>query len=238
MSSRAHRNGWVAVALIALASFALATAGCGILKPTRGRHFQDAEHSGFLRDYSQLAPREGFQAQEVYVDEKAAWNSYNAVYIESVSMWISDEAKKPSAEEQKMLTDLLYKGLHDKIAEKFKIADKPGPGVLKLRAALTQAKGARVLLNTVTTVVPQARTAGMVLGMGTDTAALVGTASMEGELTDAMTNERLAAVVDSRAGTKGVTRMLFKWSDVEAICDHWGERTRDFLVAQGVQQRK
>ena len=238
MSSRAHRNGWVAVALIALASFALATAGCGILKPTRGRHFQDAEHSGFLGDYSQLEPREGYQAQEIYINSKAVWKSYNAVYLQSVTMYVSDEAKKPSAEEQKMLTDMLYKSLHDKIAEKFTIADKPGPGVIKIRAALTEAKGARVALNTVSTVVPQARMAATVLGLGTDTAALVGAASLEAEANDSITSDRLAAVVDSRAGTKGVMRMLSKWADVEAICDHWGERTRDFLVAQGVQQKR
>jgi Protein of unknown function (DUF3313) len=233
---RSDRYARIAIAVITLA--ALAVVGCGILKPTRGRHFEDAEHSGFLGDYSQLKPREGYQAQEVYVDTKANWKSYSAVYIQSVTMYVSDASKKPSAEEQKMLTDMLYKSLHDKVAEKFKIADKAGPGVLELRAALTQTKGARVLLNTVTTVVPQLRTASAVAGLGTDTAALVGTASMEGELTDSASGERLAAVVDSRAGTKGVLRMLSKWADVQAICDHWGERTRDFLVAQGVQQKQ
>jgi len=104
--------------------------------------------------------------------------------------------------------------------------------------ALTEAKGARVALNTVTTVVPQLRAASTIAGLGTDTAALVGAASMEAEATDAITNARLAAVVDSRAGTKGITRMLSKWADVSAICDHWGERARDFFVAQGVQQKR
>jgi hypothetical protein len=235
---RSNRRNGVAIAVIALTGLALVSAGCGILRPTRGRHFKDVPHSGFLGDYSQLAPREGYQAQEVYVNEKAAWPRYNAIYIESVTLWVSDEAKKPKPEDQKMLTDLLYKSLHDRLAEKFKIADEPGPGVIKLRAALTEAKGARVALNTVSTLVPQARTAATVLGLGTDTAALVGTASLEAEATDAISNERLAAVVDSRAGTKGVTRMLSKWADVEAICNHWGERMRDFLVAQGVQQKK
>ena len=76
-----------------------------------------------------------------------------------------------------------------------------------------------------------------VAGLGTDTAALVGAASAEAELTDAITNERLAAAVDSRAGTKGIMRMLSKWADVEAIGDHWAENVRDFLVQQGVQQK-
>src|SRR5687767_13520274 len=137
-----------------------------------------------------------------------------------------------------MLTDILYKSLHKKLGEKFMIADRAGAGVLQLRAALTEAKAAHVVLNTVTTVIPQARAADTVLGLGTDTAALVGTASVEAEVTDSITNDRLAAVVDSRAGTKGVTRMLFKWADVEVACDHWAERATEFFVAQGVQQKR
>jgi hypothetical protein len=137
-----------------------------------------------------------------------------------------------------MLTDMLYKSMHDKLGEKFKLATEPGPGVIQIRMALTEAKGARVALNTVTTVVPQLRAVSTIAGLGTDTAALVGAASMEAEAKDAITNERLAAVVDSRAGTKGITRMLSKWADVQAICDHWGERARDFFLAQGVQQKR
>ena len=226
------------IAIIALVSVAAASIGCGILRPTRGRHFEDSERSGFMRDYSQLGPQEGYDAQEVYVRPNTPWKDYSAIYIESVSLWIKDEDKKPSAEDQKKITDMLYKSLHDKLGEKFKIVDRPGPGVIQIRAALTEAKGARVALNTVTTVIPQARAVSTLLGLGTDTAALVGTASMEAEATDSITDDRLAAVIDSRAGTKGITRMLSKWADVQAICDHWGERARDFFVRQGVQQKR
>jgi len=236
LSSNARRIRLV-IAMTALVSVAAASIGCGIIRPTRGRHFEEAEQSGFLRDYSQLKPQEGYDAQQVYVRPNTPWKDYSAIQIESVSLWIEDESKKPSAEDQKKLTDMLYKALHDKLSENFKIVDQPGPGVIQIRAALTEAKGARVALNTVTTVIPQARLASSVLGLGTDTAALVGAASMEAEATDAITNDRLAAVVDSRAGTKGITRMLSKWADVQAICDHWGERARDFFVRQGVQQK-
>jgi hypothetical protein len=225
------------IAMIALVSVAAAATGCGIIRPTRGRHFEDAERSGFLRDYSQLKPQEGYDAQEVYVRANTPWKDYSAIYIESVSLWIKDDSKKPSAEDQKKITDMLYKSLHEKLGERFKIVDRPGPGVIQIRAALTEAKGARVALNTVTTVIPQARAVSTILGLGTDTAALVGAASMEAEATDSITDDRLAAVIDSRAGTKGITRMLSKWADVQAIADHWGERARDFFVKQGVQQK-
>jgi len=232
----AERSACLALAILVLASLALS--GCGIIRPTRGRHFQETEHSGFLGNYSQLAPREGFDAQEVYVSPSAAWSHYSAIYIESATLWIKDEKKQPDPKDQKMLTDMLYKSMSEKLGEKFKLVNEPGPGVIKLRMALTEAKGARVALNTVTTVIPQLRAVSTIAGLGTDTAALVGAASLEAEATDAITNDRLAAVVDSRAGTKGITRMLSKWADVEAVCDHWGERARDFFVAQGVQQKR
>ena len=76
------------VAGVALASLALASAGCGIIRPTRGRHFEEVERSGFLGDYSELGPREGFEAQEVYVNSKAQWPHYDAIYIQSVTLWV------------------------------------------------------------------------------------------------------------------------------------------------------
>jgi hypothetical protein len=175
------------ISMIALVTVAAAATGCGIIRPTRGRHFEEAERSGFLRDYSQLKPQEGYDAQEIYVRPSTPWKDYSAIYIESVSLWIKDESKKPSAEDQKKITDMLYKSLNDKLSENFKIVDRPGPGVIQIRAALTEAKGARVALNTVTTVIPQARAVSTIVGLGTDTAALVGAASMEAEATDSIT---------------------------------------------------
>src|SRR6185295_14198005 len=115
MSSKTRRNAWTALGIIALASLALAAAGCGIIRPTRGRHFEDVQHSGFLGNYSQLAEREGFDAQEVYVSPDAAWKSYDAIYIESVTLWVTDESKKLDPKDQQMLTDMLFKSMNDKL---------------------------------------------------------------------------------------------------------------------------
>jgi uncharacterized protein DUF3313 len=224
-----------ALLALALVASAVVASGCGIIRPTRGRWAEEAPHSGFLRDYSQLKPHDDYPAQEIFIAPDAEWTKYDAVYIESVTIWVADAEKAPSPEDQKKLTDMLYKSLSDKIGEKFKIAEHPGPGVLELRAAITEARGAKVVLNTVTTVIPQLRAASTILGLATDTAAFVGAASGEAELTDSVTRDRLAAAIDTRAGTKGIMRMLSKWADVEAIFDYWGEHTRDFLAKQGVQ---
>lgn len=237
MNAKRHLEGRLIVVALTLAAVALSSTGCGILWPTRARRGEPV-HAGFLKDYSQLKAQEGYEAQEVYVNPSASWPKYGAIYIESVSMWVNPgEASKLSPDDQQRITDLLFKAMHDKLGEKFQLAERPGPGVVKLRMAFTQAKGANVPLNAVTTVVPQIRVVATAVGLSADTATIVGSASVEGEATDSITNDRLAAVVDSRAGTKGVLRAFSKWADVEAICNRWAERTRDFFVRQGVRQK-
>jgi hypothetical protein len=225
-----------AVAVLIVITCAATTTGCGIAKPLRQRR-GDVEHSGFLRDYSQLAPRQGFEAKEVYVNPDSAWETYDAVHIESATLWISDPAKQPSKQDEQMLTDLVYRSLSTTLGERFRLVSQPGPGVLEVRVALTEAKGARVALNSVTTVVPQLRLISSAGGLAADTAVLVGAASGEAEINDSMTKERLAAAIDSVAGTKGITRAFSKWADVENACNAWSERLRDFLSKQGVRPK-
>jgi hypothetical protein len=143
MNAKRYGDARLVVALLTLAAVVLSSTGCGIVRPVRGRR-GEAVHAGFLGDYSQLEKKEGYAAQEVYINPKAAWSKYDAIYIDSVSMWITGEAKKPSPDDQQKITDMLYKALHEKLGEKFKVAQRPGVGVIKLRAAFTEAKGAIV----------------------------------------------------------------------------------------------
>jgi hypothetical protein len=223
----------IAIALLACA--ALDLTGCAATRGRRG----EPERSGFLGDYSQLAPREGYEAQLVYVDPNADWSRYRSVYLHSVTLWADDETKNLSPKDRQMLADLLYKALRKRLGTYFAISDHPAADSVAVRAALTQAHGARVALRTVSSFVPQALVVSTVTGLSTDTAATVGSATIEMEASDAVTNERLAAAVDSRAGTKSpvTTRTFSKWADVEAACDEWAQRGAEFLVKQGVQTK-
>jgi hypothetical protein len=223
---------WIAMLAIACALPAL---GCGAVRGRRGA----PEESGFLRDYSQLEEREGHEAQLVYVNPRADWSRYAAVEIDSVTLWASQENVKLSKQDQQMLTDLVYKAMHEQLGRQFRLVDRTGPDVLRLRAALTQAKGANVPLRTMSTLLPQALILGTAVGLSADTASTVGTATLEAELLDSVTGERLAAAVDQRAGTKSLltTRTFTTWGDVEAAANFWAERTTDFLVREGVRRK-
>ena len=217
------------VALVALALTGVACAG------TRGRR-SAPEESGFLRDYSQLKEDEDTAAKLSYVDHEADWSSYDAIWIESVTMWANSETSEVKPEDQQMLIDFFYKALHDELSTDFQIADGPGPGVLQFRAALTEAKGANVPLKAITTIVPQLRLATTLGGSATDVAVTVGEATLEAEVLDSVTKKRLAAAVDQQAGKKWFTQ-LKTCSDVKAACEHWSEALRELLIQEGVRKK-
>ncbi|UCE61917.1 MAG: DUF3313 domain-containing protein, partial [Phycisphaerales bacterium] len=70
----------------------------------------------------------------------------------------------------------------------YSVVDAPGPGVLRIRAALTDIKKTKPAMN----IHPATKLSGIGLGG----------ASMEAEGLDAQTGERVLAVVDTRAGNR------------------------------------
>lgn len=194
------------------------------------RSLGEAEPAGFLRDYSQLAPGERGEAQLLYINPHTDFSKYHAVMIDSVTLWQNADTSDVSPEAQQTLTDYLYAAIHKQLSEDYEIVDRPGPGVLRIRAAITEAKGAKVAANVVTGVVPQLRMATMVAGLATNTAKLVGKASVEAEVTDSVSGERLLAAVDQRAGTKSPTTFFSKWGDVEKSFNYWAVHLRKRLA--------
>ena len=72
-----------------------------------------------------------------------------------------------------------------------------------------------------------------------DTATMVGSATVEMEVLNSVTNERLAAAVDDRAGTKVLfaKRAYTTWGDVQAACSYWAGRISWQLARHGVQRK-
>jgi len=220
--------------LAALIAVPLVIAGC---TPTRERR-GTPEESGFLGDYSQLQKNPDYPAALVYVRPGVQWGNYNSVQIDSVGLW-GDASNNISPEDQQTLTDVLYKSLYDDLSKYFTIVNQPGPNTLRLRVALTQVQSAKPVLRTVTTVIPQLRVLGTIVGLSADTAATVGSATVEMEVLDSVTNQRLAAAVDDRAGTKVLfaKRAYTSWGDVEAACKYWSDRIAWQMARHGVQRK-
>jgi hypothetical protein len=210
----------------------------GACTATRGRRAAPPE-SGFLRDYSKLEPREGYPASLIYIRPGVDWARYGSIQIDSVTLWVNEETGKLSEQDRQMLTDTLYTALHDELGRFFEIVREPGPSTIRIRVALTQARGANVPLRTLTTVVPQMRLLSAAVGLSADVAFTVGTATVEAEAIDSVTGERLAAAVDERSGNKALftTRTFTKWGDVEAACRYWARRVAFQAAKHGVRRK-
>ncbi|MFZ0657135.1 MAG: DUF3313 family protein [Candidatus Binataceae bacterium] len=195
--------------------------------------------TGFLgNDYSLLTPpAEGSDQKAMlrYVNPSANWGSYNKIMIAPVTFWANDDSKV-SAADQQALCDYAYNVFVKDLGKNFVIVDQPGPGVLKLSAALTDATSAVPVLRSVSVVVPQARALSLIKMAATGTYAFVGSAQGALKLNDSTSGQLLAAAVDKRVGGTSVTNVVvFQWGDAEHAIDYWAELTDQRLVSFGVQ---
>jgi Protein of unknown function (DUF3313) len=76
-----------------------------------------------------------------YANPNANWSSYTKIMIAPVTYWAADDSKV-SAADQQALCDYMYIVLGEDLGKDFVIVDQPGPGVIKISAALTDATSA------------------------------------------------------------------------------------------------
>ena len=195
--------------------------------------------TGFLgNDYSLLTPpAEGSDQKAMlrYVNPSANWGSYNKIMIAPVTFWANDDSKV-SAADQQALCDYAYNVFVQDLGKNFVIVDQPGPGVLKLSAALTDATSAVPVLRSVSVIVPQARALSLIKMAATGTYAFVGSAQGALKVNDSTSGELLAAAVDKRVGGTSVKNVIvFQWGDAENAIKYWADLTDQRLVSFGVR---
>ena len=214
-------------AILLAAGVALALLGGCASEPTE--KVKTVGMSGFLSDYSLLAPGGEDEAALVYWNPQADFAAYDKIWLEPVTLWLGPDSglKDASPEDRQRLADAFYKAMQEKLSEDFDLVTGPEPGAMRVRIALTDAESSNPTLDTLSTYVPQARllSTAASFALGSDTAAFVGDASAEAEVRDAQTGTLLAAGVDRRAGTKSIGDGTFdKWGDAYRAFDHWAEQ--------------
>jgi len=211
----ARRVGRAMIALGVLAAFA----GCAA-KQTRS-----AAPSGFLRDYSQLHKGKEGQALLVYVNPSAHFAQYSKVLIEPVTIWHSAATSSIPTDEAQLLADELDDALRLALDEDFKVVEAPGPGVLRVRAAITEAEGSwHVDDHVAGRFDPNLRA--VKAEPSSATRDFVGEAGVEAEVLDGVSGERLLAAVDRRAGARTLATKKSTWQDVHEAFAYWAERPR------------
>jgi len=91
-----------------------------------------------------------------------------------------------------------------------------------LKIALTDVTASTPGLRTISVIVPQARLLTALGNVGTGNQAFAGSAQGEGELTDSVTGERLAAFVDRTQAAASLSNAgSFQWGDAKTVLDSW-----------------
>ncbi|MGB0257273.1 MAG: DUF3313 domain-containing protein [Coraliomargarita sp.] len=210
----------IASALCAVTAVALFT-GCA-------SSTNSAEQSGFLGDYSDLKEGSKGEAQYVYINEQADFTQYTKVRFAPITVWRTEDSKLDELDDAtaQELANALFASVYEALKDDYEIVNENGADTMLIRIALTEAVGAKRVMNSVSTVIP----VGLVASVGTKAVtgshAFVGKASVEMEILDSVTSERLAAAVDERAGSKGVEA---EWTQVKKAFDYWANGLKDRL---------
>lgn len=185
-----------------------------------------AKPAGFLRDYSQLSkPKGEDRAQLVYINPSADFRKYDKIMVDPVTVWDAGGTELPSHAEAQSLADDLDDSLRITLAQDYRIVEQAGPGVMRLRVALTESEDSWHVRDNVASRFDDELRAARPEPSGA-TRGFVGRAGLEGEMLDAVSGERLFAAIDRRAGERRVVAAERPWEDVRDIFDLWSDRLR------------
>lgn len=243
--NRKSENIKAAVNLLFFLLAAFLVAGCSqtaapepnIVQRAQGEAPAPPAPNGFLgSDYSLMQPAgQGSDQQAMlrYINPSASWSSYTQIMVVPVTFWAADDTKV-SAHDQQVLCDYFFVTLVQYLSKNFTIVYGPGPGVMKLAVALTDASAAVPGLRTISVVVPQARALNMIQQVATGTYAFVGSAEGDAKLTDSVSGVLLAAWADKRMGGVSVKNAdVFQWGDAENAMNYWANGLDQRLVTLG-----
>lgn len=186
--------------------------------------------SGFLGDYSQLEKGSEDEAQLRYLNPRADFNAYTRILMDPVKFY-SDKNCKIEGEDKKRIVDYLDATIKEQLKTDYTFVNKVSPGTMRLRVAITEARGSKVVMDTISSIIPIGMALGLVKKVATGTNLSVGKASIELELQDSQTGQRLAAAVDERAGRKytGKFDKFEKYHTVEDAFDYWAKKLKKRL---------
>jgi hypothetical protein len=191
-----------------------------------------AEMSGFLDDYALLREGGPNELWLVYRNPQTNWRAYDKVFFEPVTLWRSGrKSLEPVPKEDLLrLVSDFQRAVRLRLTEDFKLVDRAGPGVMRVRLAITDARATDPILDILTA----SRGTGRIHPAGEgaldpETRRFLASAVIEGEIRDAETNTLMAEGVDRR---RPGAAPFETWGQVDAAFAFWADRAGTRLEAR------
>ncbi len=188
----------------------LAAAACSL---GTGCQAQKAAYSGFLGDYSKLRPSSVVEDALYFADPSMNLKDYDKFMLDPVIVHFAPDAQGTAFDPAKLgvLTEFARDEAVAALSKRYSVVERPGPGVLRIRVALTDIKKSIPAMN----IHPATKLSGVGLGG----------ASMEAEAIDSVSGRRVFAVVDTRQGSRfALTAGLSELGHAKQVITHWVER--------------
>jgi hypothetical protein len=192
------------------------------------------EFSGFLENYNGFEPAPEDKDALVYRKpgvDLSVLGQYDRLMIDPVVIWYKDDSQYKGIHPEMLtrLADDFHQAAIEALGDRYPLVLLPGPGVLRIRTAITDLVATKPALNAATFVGP-GRPVSTLSKVVTGRHLFVGEAAIEVELLDAQTDERLFAYIDRHIGNKinpvqGVT----KWGHIKAAFNDWAQKLRKRL---------
>ena len=215
------------------AAFFCAIAWQALVIPTLAAQEETATTTAFLGDFSDLQQARNDDDMVVYRTAEGVLTPYTRFLIDPVLIYFGSETSGGGVDPSELtrLAEYLRDAAVGQLQEvdRFEVVDAPGPGVLRIRAAITNVDPAGSVVNIATRAAAAVTTP---TGVGFLVPRVdLGSASIEVDMRDAETDERLVVVVATERGRRFLSgfRGVKPWGDVEAAFRSWAEQLRETL---------
>src|SRR3954453_13918951 len=193
----------------------------------------------FLPQPALLSPGGSGQPVLVYRNPGAAWQNYNRVMLDRISVIAGAESQLRSVSEdyRRGVANYFYGIMYNALGTRCTMVNKAGPGTMRIRIALVDAKTPNKLVNTTATYTPYASTAYSIASrvFNKGVGYFAGNATAQAYAVDAQKGTLLWQAVDKRGGTTAlVADTTDDWRDVRKIFETWGRQMADRLVQLGI----
>jgi hypothetical protein len=200
---------------------------------------KEPQFSGFLGDYSDLKPGPGEGVKYRYIKPGVDFRKYNKVMLDSVIFFFAEDSKYKGIDpvDLKDLADAFNQAAVKALGDAYPVVAEAGPDVIRLRVAVTKLEPSSPGRSVVSSVVPVGLAISVVKKGVTGSWTGAGKTGMEMEALDSVSQERVAAGVDERAG--GKTSSFTKWGSAKEAFEFWAKRLRIALdTVHGVIQKE
>lgn len=163
--------------------------------------------AGFLTNYARLAPMPAGDGMKCWRQPGVQWQRFDKVLITRMQVTLKPgQAKSIDPTDLKMLLDYFHNALVAALKPQLAVVDKPGPGVLVLRIALTDLTPTNVVESLAGTAAPYGFVAeigsGAVTGLPAGATPYLGETGIEAQVRDGATNAIIAECEDTEVGRK------------------------------------